>query len=61
MTQTQKALALAAAMISIGVLAVFDIIPEKYAQFAPLALIALFPGVWMGRKGSCNFFKRREA
>ena len=61
MTQTQKALALAAAMISIGVLAVFDVIPERYAQFAPLALIALFPGVWMGRKGSCNCFKRREA
>ena len=61
MTRTQKALALAAAMISIGVLAVFDVIPEKYAQFAPLALIALFPGVWMRRGHSRNCFKRREA
>lgn len=48
MTQIQKACLLAAAMIGIAILAVFDIIPETYAQFAPLALIALFPSAWMG-------------
>ena len=61
MSRIQKALLLAAGMFAIAALAVFDIITEKYAQFAPLALIALFPGVWMGGKGSCNCFKRREA
>ena len=55
------ALLLAAAMIGIAVLAVFDIIPEKYAQFAPLALIALFPGVWMGRNRTCCTGKRTQA
>lgn len=53
MTQTKKALLLAAAMIGIAVLAVFDFVPEKWAQFAPLALIALFPSIWMGR-GACG-------
>lgn len=53
MTQIQKALMLAAAMIAIAVLAVFGIIPEKIAQFAPMALIALFPSVWMGKGRNC--------
>lgn len=53
MTQIQKALMLAAAMIAIAVLAVFGIIPEKIAQFAPMALIALFPSVWMGQGRNC--------
>ena len=55
------ALLLAAAMIGISLLAVFDFIPERYAQFAPLALIALFPGVWMGRNRKCCGGKRSEA
>ena len=54
MTQTQKALLLAAAMIGVAILAVFDIVPEKWAQFAPIALIALFPSVWMKRRGGCR-------
>lgn len=49
MTPIEKALVLAAAMIGIAVLAVFDIIPEQVAQFAPFALLALFPSVWLGR------------
>ncbi|MBX7501378.1 hypothetical protein K3181_07985 [Qipengyuania sp. YG27] len=49
MTQIQKALALATAMIAVAVLAVFDIIPEQIAQFAPFALLALFPSAWLGR------------
>lgn len=57
MTQTQKALALATAMIAVAILAVFDIIPEQIAQFAPFALLALFPTAWMGR----NRCRTREA
>lgn len=56
MTQIHKALLLAAAMIGVAVLAVFDIVPEAIAQWAPFALLALFPGVWLGkgrRAGSC--------
>lgn len=51
MTQTQKALLLAAAMIGIGVLAIVEIIPEGFAQWAPLALLAIFPGAWLGQRG----------
>ncbi|MFZ1742590.1 MAG: hypothetical protein WAT93_07035 [Pontixanthobacter sp.] len=55
MTQIQKALLLATAMIGIAVLAVFDIIPEAYAQYAPIALLALFPSAWMGKdKPACG-------
>ncbi len=54
MTQIQKALLLAAAMIAISVLAVFDIVPQEYAQFAPIALIALFPSAWMGKVRGCG-------
>ena len=56
MTQTRKALLLATALIGIAVLAVFDVIPESFAQWAPLAMLALFPGAWSGkgrRAGSC--------
>ena len=53
MTQIQKALALATAMIAVAVLAVFGVIPERLAQFAPFALLALFPTAWMGR-GRCR-------
>jgi hypothetical protein len=53
MTQIQKALALATAMIAVAVLAVFGVIPERIAQFAPFALLALFPTAWMGR-GRCR-------
>lgn len=57
MKQVHKALLLAAAMIGIALLATIDIIPEKIAQVAPFALLALFPGAWLGSdKGSCNLF-----
>lgn len=62
MKQIQKALLLAAAMIGIAVLAVFDIVPEEIAQFAPFALLALFPGAWLGgSKDKCNLFSRSKA
>ena len=61
MTQTKKSLMLAAAMIGIAILAVFDIVPEKFAQFAPLLLLALFPGVWLRRGNGCSVAKRSAA
>ena len=59
--QIHKTLLLAAAMIGVGLLAIFDIVPEKIAQFAPLALLALFPGAWLGRDRCCNILRRGEA
>ena len=54
MTQIQKALLLASAMIGIAVLAIVGIVPEETAQFAPLALLALFPGAWLSRDRKCK-------
>lgn len=54
MTQIQKALLLAGAMIAIAGLAVFDIVPQEYAQYAPIALMALFPSAWMGKGRGCG-------
>lgn len=39
MTRTSEALLLAAALIAIAVLAVFDVIPAPVAQYAPLAAV----------------------
>ncbi len=61
MKQFVAPLLLASAMIGIALLAVLDIVPETLAQFAPVALLALFPSVWMGRAGCCNFAKRKAA
>lgn len=46
-------LALGALLITIALLAIFGIIPEKTAQFAPLALLALVPRVWLGTRQCC--------
>ena len=59
MKQIQQALLLAAAMIGIALLSVVDIVPEEIAQFAPFALLALFPLV--GNRRNCNPFKRSKA
>lgn len=62
MKQIHKALLLAAAMIGVGLLSIFDFVPEEVAQFAPFALLALFPGAWLvGNRCSCNPFKRSKA
>lgn len=39
MTSTRKALLLAAALLAIAVLAVFDIVPAEVAQYTPLAVV----------------------
>lgn len=53
MRQLIPALLLASAMIAIAVLAVFELVPEKAAQFAPLVLLALFPRIWLGSDRRC--------
>lgn len=54
MTQTHKALLLAAAMIGLALLAVFGVIPEAFTPWAPFALLAIFPGVLAGAEQSMS-------
>lgn len=53
MNQMQKALLLAGAVIALAVLAMFDFVPQEFAQFGPIALLAVFPSLWMGK--NCRF------
>ena len=46
MTRTAEALCLAAVLIAVALLAVFDVIPEQVAQYAPLAMAP-----WIIRRG----------
>ena len=41
MTRTQQALLMGGVLIAIALLAVFDVIPEAVAQYAPLAVVPL--------------------
>lgn len=50
MTRIQEALLLAVVLNAIAVLAVFDIIPQQVAQFAPLAVV---PFVISRRRSIC--------
>lgn len=61
MSQTERALLLATAMIAIAFLSVFEIVPEEVAQYAPFVLLALFPHVWLRSDRSCNLLKRGKA
>lgn len=61
MTPIHKALLLAAAMVGIALLAVIDIIPESFAQWAPFALLAVFPSAWIGSRRYCSLAFRRDA
>lgn len=57
MTQIQKAVLLAAAMIGAALLAVAGIVPEEIAQWAPLAMfamLAIFPSAWLGKTPNCG-------
>ncbi len=56
MNQYHKALLLGGVLIAIAVLAVFDIIPERIAQYAPLAVV---PFVLSGQK-SCRPIRRER-
>ena len=57
MKQLHLSLLLAATMIGVAFLAITDVIPEEAAQFAPFALLALFPGAWLRRDCSCKILK----
>lgn len=52
MMQFSRALALAAAMIGIALLAVFEVVPTEVAQYAPLALMMFVP--WALDERRCN-------
>lgn len=54
-------LLLAAAMIGIALLSVAEIVPQEAAQFAPFALLALFPGAWLRRDRSCELLTRSRS
>lgn len=54
MTRTQEALLIGGVLIAIALLAVFDIIPEAVAQYAPLAVVPIL----LRRSGACS--TRRE-
>lgn len=49
MSPIQEALLLGAALIAVALLAVFDVIPEAVAQYAPLALVPLV----LRRRNAC--------
>lgn len=53
MTRIQEAVLLAAVLLGLAVLAVFDIVPEQVAQYAPLAMVP-----WIIRRNpACTFRK----
>jgi hypothetical protein len=49
MRPIQEALLLGAALIAVALLAVFDVIPEAVAQYAPLAVVPLV----LRRRNAC--------
>lgn len=53
MTQVQKALILASAMLGVALLAVNDILPGQFAEFSPLALLVFLPWV-LNSKGQAK-------
>ena len=57
MKQIHFSLMLAAAMIGIALLAIFEFVPEEAAQYSPLFLLALFPAAWMRGDNTCNLVK----
>lgn len=48
MTRIQEALCLAVILLAVALLAVFDIVPEAVAQYAPLAVLPI-----LLRRGGC--------
>lgn len=54
MNRTQEALLIGCALIAIATLAVFDIIPAAFAQYAPLAALPfILRHRRSGAKGAC--------
>ena len=61
MKQIHLSLLLAAAMMTIALLSVYDVVPQEFAQFSPFLLLALFPAAWLRDRKSCNLLKRDAA
>lgn len=61
MKQIHLSLLVAAAMIGVAVLSVYEIVPQEVAQFSPFLLLALFPGAWLGSDRSCSLLKKSKA
>lgn len=53
MTRIQEAFCLAAGLIGIALLSVFDVIPAQVAQYAPLAVVP-----WVVRRNACTLAGR---
>ena len=60
MKQMHLSLMLAAAMIGIALLAIFEFVPEEVAQYSPFLLLALFPAAWLRGDSTCNRLKRSK-
>lgn len=54
MTQTQKALMLASAMIGLALLAANEMIPAAFAQYSPLGLLVFLPWVLNDKRSGCG-------
>lgn len=57
MTQIQKALILASAMLVVALLAVNDILPAAFAEYSPLGMLVFLPWVLNGKNPSCGACK----
>lgn len=55
------AITLAAAMIAVAGLSVFDLAPKEVARYSPFLLLALFPGAWLRADHSCSLLRRNRA
>jgi len=53
MKQIHIALLMAAAMITIALLAVFEYVPEEVAQYSPFLLLAFFAFGWLRSDRGC--------
>lgn len=52
MSRIQEALCLAIVLLAVAVLAMFDLIPQQFAQYAPLAMLP-----WIIRRPACTLRK----
>lgn len=57
MTQIQKALILASAMLVVALLAVNDLLPAAFAEYFPLGMLIFLPWVLNGKETSCGACK----
>lgn len=61
MKHIHTSLLLGFAMIGVALLAIADVIPAEFAQWAPLALLAIVPAAWLRADKTCCGNTRRQA